>query len=224
MAGYHLHSSGVPLSVSQKTGLRCRHHSGKETDAVYDTESNRVQCKMSDEFTTTDQCDLYAGSELVCKDSTCLHRRDDSSSSINTSDDLDTDKEAITPPPNTTIAEEGVPSVLMSLSVVDRFLSLWIIIVMVIGVVVGYYSAATQRALNSVQITTVSLPVAFGLWFMMYPVLIKVRYETFGSIFRKRDTYRQLLFSVAANWVSRMRTRSRSAFTAAMQHDGTNRY
>jgi len=52
-------------------------------------------------------------------------------------------------------------------------------------------------ALNSVQIVTVSLPVSFGLWFMMYPVLVKVKYESFGAIFRKRDTYRQLLFSVS---------------------------
>ena len=72
---------------------------------------------------------------------------------------------------------------------------------MVVGVLVGYYSSSATAAFNSVQIVTVSLPVSFGLWFMMYPVLVKVRYEAFGAIFRKRDTYRQLLFSVSANWV-----------------------
>ena len=89
------------------------------------------------------------------------------------------------------------------LSLVDRFLSVWIILVMIIGVLVGYYSSSAVDALDSVQIVTVSLPVSFGLWFMMYPVLVKVRYESFGAIFRKRDTYRQLVFSVSANWVSR---------------------
>ena len=107
-------------------------------------------------------------------------------------------------PPNSTVApaDDDSGSVMKGLSLVDRFLSVWIILVMIIGVLVGYYSSSAVDALNSVQIVTVSLPVSFGLWFMMYPVLVKVKYESFGAIFRKRDTYRQLLFSVSANWVS----------------------
>ncbi len=107
-------------------------------------------------------------------------------------------------PPNTTTspADDDSGSVIKGLSIVDRFLSVWIILVMIIGVLVGYYSSSARDALNSVEIVTVSLPVSFGLWLMMYPVLVKVRYESFGVIFRKRDTYRQLLFSVSANWVS----------------------
>lgn len=61
-------------------------------------------------------------------------------------------------------------------------------------------------SLNSLVVTSVvsvSLPVAFGLWFMMYPVLVKVRWESFGNLFKLRDTYRQMAFSVLANWVMR---------------------
>ena len=50
-------------------------------------------------------------------------------------------------------------------------------------------------------VVSVSLPVAFGLWFMMYPVLVKVRWEDFTHLFRLRDTYRQMGFSLLANWV-----------------------
>jgi ACR3 family arsenite efflux pump ArsB len=50
-------------------------------------------------------------------------------------------------------------------------------------------------------VVSVSLPVAFGLWFMMYPVLVKVRWEDFGNLFKLRDTYTQMGFSVLANWV-----------------------
>jgi hypothetical protein len=111
------------------------------------------------------------------------------------------------PPPNSLIPPvdghgSAPQSVIAGLSFVDRFLSLWIVLVMVIGVLVGYYSSSAVEALNSVQLVTVSLPVSFGLWFMMYPVLVKVKYESFAAIFRKRDTYRQLLFSISANWVS----------------------
>ena len=92
-------------------------------------------------------------------------------------------------------------SVIGSLSFVDRFLSLWIISVMVIGVVVGFYSPVTQEGLSRIQVVNVSLPVAFGLWFMMYPVLVKVRWEEFSKLFQLRDTYRQMGFSLLANWV-----------------------
>ena len=42
-------------------------------------------------------------------------------------------------------------SVIGSLSFVDRFLSVWIISVMVIGVVVGYYSPVTQEGLSRIE-------------------------------------------------------------------------
>lgn len=89
------------------------------------------------------------------------------------------------------------------LSFIDRFLSLWILLAMVVGVLVGYYSSDATDALQSVHLgsTSVSLPVAFGLWFMMWPVLVKVKYETFVRILHRRDIWKQLGFSLAANWV-----------------------
>ena len=92
-------------------------------------------------------------------------------------------------------------SVIGKLSFVDRYLSVWIITVMVLGVICGYYSDDAPERLRSTKILNVSLPVAFGLWFMMWPVLIKVKYEVFGELFRLRETYIQLSFSIAANWV-----------------------
>lgn len=90
---------------------------------------------------------------------------------------------------------------IMQLSFIDRYLSLWIILVMVFGVLVGYYSSDAADVLDSPQIINVGLPVAFGLWFMMWPVLVKVKYEKLGEIFMKKGTFAQLTFSVAANWL-----------------------
>lgn len=87
------------------------------------------------------------------------------------------------------------------LSFIDRYLSLWIILSMVLGVIVGYYSSAASSALNSPQLLHVGLPVAFGLWFMMWPVLGKVKYEKLGDIMRLKGTWIQLLFSFIANWL-----------------------
>ena len=92
-------------------------------------------------------------------------------------------------------------SIIGKLSFVDRFLSLWIILVMVIGVIVGYYSDSAASSLDSVKILNVGLPVAIGLWLMMWPVLVKVRYEAFYSIYRLKGTSYQILFSLGANWI-----------------------
>ena len=44
----------------------------------------------------------------------------------------------------------------------------------VLGVILGYYVPSVQQALSAVSIDMVSLPVAVGLWGMMWPVLAKV--------------------------------------------------
>ena len=92
-------------------------------------------------------------------------------------------------------------SVIGQLSFIDRFLSLWILLVMIIGVVAGYYSPSLSEGLNEAKVLKVGLPIAIGLWLMMWPVLIKVKYENFGAILRLKGTVCQLVFSLLANWV-----------------------
>lgn len=67
----------------------------------------------------------------------------------------------------------------------DRLLSVWIIIVMILGVVIGYFTDISKR-LSVVDIDKVSLPIAIGLWLMMWPVLCKVRYENIYFMFKKK--------------------------------------
>lgn len=61
-----------------------------------------------------------------------------------------------------------------SLSFLDRYLALWIVLAMIIGVVCGYFIKGLPQAFGVVDIQGTSLPIAFGLWFMMWPVLSKV--------------------------------------------------
>lgn len=64
------------------------------------------------------------------------------------------------------------------MSILDRFLPVWIIAAMVLGVVCGYYVPDLARKLSVVSIQGTSLPIALGLWLMMWPVLAKVRGQT----------------------------------------------
>ncbi|MDA8291870.1 MAG: ACR3 family arsenite efflux transporter [Actinomycetota bacterium] len=85
------------------------------------------------------------------------------------------------------------------LSVVDRFLPVWILLAMGLGIGLGRGIPGLNRALGSVQVTSgTSLPIFVGLLVMMYPVLAKVRYGEAGAVTRDR---RMLASSLVLNWV-----------------------
>lgn len=68
----------------------------------------------------------------------------------------------------------------LRLPLLDRFLPLWIFLAMALGVGVGFVFPGIGQVLDSIKIAGVSLPIAIGLLWMMYPVLAKVKYEEIG--------------------------------------------
>jgi ACR3 family arsenite transporter len=68
------------------------------------------------------------------------------------------------------------------LSSIDRFLPLWIVLAMVLGVGLGKLLPDLGEWLDKVKVAGVSLPIAIGLLWMMYPVLAKVQYESLGRL------------------------------------------
>ncbi|HEX2896159.1 MAG TPA: ACR3 family arsenite efflux transporter [Marmoricola sp.] len=88
--------------------------------------------------------------------------------------------------------------VLQRLSTLDRFLPLWIGAAMALGLVLGRVVTGLDDALASVEVGSVSLPIAVGLLVMMYPVLAKVRYDELGHVTADRTL---LVSSIFLNWV-----------------------
>ena len=72
--------------------------------------------------------------------------------------------------------------VLQKLSTLDRFLPVWIIAAMALGLALGRLIPGLDDALSAVKVGTVSLPIAIGLLLMMYPVLAKVRYTELDRV------------------------------------------
>ncbi|KAG0650831.1 Arsenical-resistance Acr3 [Hyphodiscus hymeniophilus] len=83
----------------------------------------------------------------------------------------------------------------------DRFLALWIFLAMVVGILLGNFVPNTGPALQKGKFVGVSIPIAIGLLVMMYPILCKVKFETLHRVFRSRDIWIQILFSVVVNWI-----------------------
>ncbi|CZR58468.1 probable arsenite efflux transporter (ArsB) [Phialocephala subalpina] len=92
-------------------------------------------------------------------------------------------------------------SAFKSLGLLDRFLALWILLAMAIGIILGNFVPSTGPALQKGKFVGVSIPIAVGLLVMMYPILCKVRYETLHHVFRERKIWVQIGFSVVVNWI-----------------------
>jgi arsenate reductase len=101
-------------------------------------------------------------------------------------------------PGTTQPAPAGDTQVAGQLSVVDRFLPVWIGAAMAAGLLLGRLIPGLGSALNKVAIHGTSLPIAVGLLLMMYPVLAKVRYRELGRITADR---RMMAASLVLNWV-----------------------
>jgi ACR3 family arsenite transporter len=95
-------------------------------------------------------------------------------------------------------ARPAAKSIVGQLSLLDRFLPLWIFLAMAIGVGLGAVAPGIKDVFNALSIGTVSLPIAIGLLWMMYPVLAKVKYEELSKI---ADAWRQFSLSLALNWI-----------------------
>ncbi len=93
----------------------------------------------------------------------------------------------------------GVAPVAKKMSFLDRWLALWILTAMAVGLLLGRFIPGLDRALDSVKIGGISVPIAIGLLVMMYPVLAKVRYDETHRVTGDRKL---LTLSLFLNWIA----------------------
>ena len=85
-----------------------------------------------------------------------------------------------------------------SLSLLDRFLPVWILAAMAAGLFIGSTFPGVKEVLDSFEVGNVSIPIAIGLLIMMFPPLAKVRFDQTKKIATDR---RLMAVSLTLNWL-----------------------
>jgi ACR3 family arsenite transporter len=84
------------------------------------------------------------------------------------------------------------------LNFLDRYLTVWIFLAMLLGVAIANFIPSSASFINSFSNGTTNIPLAIGLIVMMYPPLAKVKYEQMGHVFKD---FKVLTASLLLNWI-----------------------
>ncbi|WP_379968462.1 ACR3 family arsenite efflux transporter [Epilithonimonas sp. UC225_85] len=84
------------------------------------------------------------------------------------------------------------------LKFLDRFLTLWIFLAMLLGVGLGNFFPNISTVTNSLSVGTTNIPLAIGLILMMYPPLAKVDYTLLPMAFKDKKV---MSVSLLLNWI-----------------------
>ena len=84
------------------------------------------------------------------------------------------------------------------LKTLDRYLTLWIFLAMLVGVGIGAVFPQMGAVADRMSVGTTNIPLAIGLILMMYPPLAKVDYSLVPKIFKDRKLMSVSLF---LNWI-----------------------
>lgn len=85
-----------------------------------------------------------------------------------------------------------------SLSVFEKYLTLWVIFCILAGIALGRLFPDVARTLDAMSIYNVSIPIAICLFFMMYPIMVKI---DFSQALRAARTPKPVILTLVVNWL-----------------------
>lgn len=80
----------------------------------------------------------------------------------------------------------------------QKYLSLWVALCMVVGVLIGRFMPAVPAFLNKFEYAKISIPMAVLIWVMIYPMMMKVDFQSLKNI---RNNPKGLYITWATNWL-----------------------
>ncbi|MEC4892087.1 MAG: ACR3 family arsenite efflux transporter [Oscillatoria sp. PMC 1051.18] len=84
------------------------------------------------------------------------------------------------------------------LSFFEKYLTLWVIICIIGGIVLGKIFPGIATTLDAMSIYQVSIPIAICLFFMMYPIMVKI---DFSQAVNAARTPKPVILTLVVNWL-----------------------
>src|SRR5713226_4154407 len=85
-----------------------------------------------------------------------------------------------------------------SLGTFERYLTLWVALCILAGIVLGRLLPARMQVLGRMTLAEVNIPVAVLIWLMIVPMLLKV---DFAALHRVAEQWRGIAVTVGVNWL-----------------------
>jgi len=86
----------------------------------------------------------------------------------------------------------------VKLGVFEKYLTLWIALCIVAGLLLGRFSPAFGEYMDSLKFAQLSIPIGFLLFFMMYPTVVGIAFSDIKKAVRKP---KPMLLTIIANWI-----------------------
>jgi len=84
------------------------------------------------------------------------------------------------------------------ISFFQKYLTVWVIICMVIGILIGNFIPEIPEFLNKFEYAKVSIPVAILIWIMIYPMMMKVDFQSIKNV---KNNPKSLYVTWITNWL-----------------------
>ncbi len=83
------------------------------------------------------------------------------------------------------------------LSVFEKYLTGWVSLCIIVGILIGRTFPSFSVWLDKMSIAQVSIPIAICLFFMMYPIMVKI---DFSQVIKTGKTPKPVLLTLFVNW------------------------
>ena len=68
------------------------------------------------------------------------------------------------------------------ISIFQKYLTVWVILCMIVGVLIGKFIPAIPAFLNKLSVAGISIPIAILIWIMIYPMMMKVDFQSVKQV------------------------------------------
>lgn len=84
------------------------------------------------------------------------------------------------------------------ISFFQRYLTLWVLLCMAAGVLIGHFVPAVPATLSKMEIAGISIPIAVLIWVMIYPMMLKVDFQSVKNVSKNP---KGLVITWVVNWL-----------------------